>query len=576
MIWALLCISALALSAVGTALLVFKLYRDWDVRASSVQWLFAIFFTYQCIGAAARLIYFVWLTVYTTQTADKSDDIGGKALVATELYQLGTSAVLKLGYRQSDWVTAAIIIGDTTHFGIAIWLFLLVYELSKLVAVSMDRGDQHERAKIRLYAWVGHLFIMLFLAAEITLAITLNGYSRYAYIMLLSVYVLQIIALVYMIATVVVLKAKGRDYENVHGSFVASPLYRRLKWIMMIYALFVFQFHFSSVVMYAAPSKTMRITSFAGVSFVLYYLRGFALSIVTGCSQPCVVRSVRCCLPDDIKARYMQHRDRVTIPGDSDIPYINPVFVFTDIESSSALWGIDDGRVMQEATRIHDDILRGLLAPYRGYEITTAGDSFQLAFHTIQEAVEYCLDVQLHLLNAKWPKHLDGLVPATRKVRASTRMIFRGLRIRMGVHDAVSSEGPLVRDVHAVTGKLTYTGASEVIANEVGDLGTGGQILVTKRIAEWLVENPTQLTIKFVVGPVGEYAIPRLHTTLELFQVVPKSLAARLENFYPQHIVDIEGEDLRLGDEIQTPYMLIQTPIGDRSALYDISEEHSC
>ncbi|KAG3114956.1 hypothetical protein PI124_g5221 [Phytophthora idaei] len=577
MIWALLCITALTLSAVGTALLVFKLYRDWDVRASSVQWLFAIFFTYQCISATARLIYFVWLTVYTTQTADKNDYFGGKILVGVELYQLGTSAVLKLGDRQRDWVTAAIIFGDTTLFGIAIWMFLLVYELSRLVSLSMDRGDQHERAKIRLYACIGHLFIMGFLAAEIALAVTFSGYSSYAYIMLLSVYVLQIIALFYMIVTVVLLKVKGRSYESVHGSFVASPMYRRLVWIMLVYALFVFQFHFSSVAMYAAPAKTMRRVNYAGASFVLYYLRGFALSIVTGCSQLCVVRCVRCCVPDDIKVLYMQRRDCTPLPRGSDLPYINPVFVFTDIESSSALWAIGDGRIMQEATRIHDDILRGLLAPYRGYEITTAGDSFQLAFHTIQEAVEYCLQVQLQLLNAKWPKRLHGLVPATRKVRVGRKTVFRGLRVRMGIHDAVSTEGSLVRDVHAVTGKLIYTGASEVIADEVGDLGTGGQILVTKRIAAWLAENPTQLTIKFVVEPVGEYTIPRLHTTLEVFQVVTKSLAARFESFYsPQHIVDIEGEDSRLGNESQMYYMLIQTPNGDRGGLYDISEEGSC
>lgn len=97
---------------------------------------------------------------------------------------------------------------------------------------------------------------------------------------------------------------------------------------------------------------------------------------------------------------------------------------------------------MQQATHIHDNIMRGLLPAYRGYEITTAGDSFQLAFHTIQEAVEYCLDTQIQLLNAKWPKELHGLVPATRKVRVGTKTIFRGLRVRMGIHDAVGSEGP--------------------------------------------------------------------------------------------------------------------------------------
>ncbi|KAL3664280.1 hypothetical protein V7S43_010607 [Phytophthora oleae] len=537
------------MSALATGLLVFKLYRDWDARASSVQWLFAIFFTYQCIGAAARLSYFLWLVVYAERTADKKDDLEGQALVGTELYRLGASAVLQLGDRQSGWVTAAIIVGDTTHCGLVIWISLLVYELSKLVAVSMDRGDQHERAKIRLYTCVAHVCIAVFLGAEITLAGIFSGYSRYAYMMLLGVYVLQILVLVYMIITLVILKVNGRNYESVHGQFVASPLYRRLKWIMLVYALFAFQFHLSSVIMYAAPGETKRLANYAGVSFMLYYLRGFVLSIATGCSQTCVVRCLGCWVPNEIKESYLD-RDGVTSPNDWDLPYVNPVFVFTDIESSSELWAIGDGRIMQQATQVHDGILRGLLAPYRGYEITTAGDSFQLAFHTIQEAVEYCLEAQIQLLNAKWPKKLHGLVQATRKVRVGTRTIFRGLRVRMGAHDAANSEGPLLRHVHAVTGKLTYTGASEVIANEIGDLGAGGQILVTKRIADWLQEYSSLLATKFIVESVCEYSIPRLHTVVEVFQVVPKPLVMRCDSFHSPHlVVQITREETQLGSE---------------------------
>ncbi|KAE9005117.1 hypothetical protein PR003_g17307 [Phytophthora rubi] len=559
MIWALLCVSALTLSTIATGLIVFKLYKDWHVRANSVRWLFAAFFTYQFISTAARLIYFTWLTVVTRNSEEGDDeDLVGQAMVETELYRMGTSAVLKMGQKQNAWVTAAIIVGDTTHFGVTVWIASLVYELSKLVALAMDRGEKHESAKIRLYSSLGHSSIAVYFTVQVVLAIVFTGYSSYAYSLLLVVYLLQILVLLYMMTMVVVLKVKGRNYESVHGHFVASPLYRRLKWIMLVYALFAFQFQFSSLILYVVPNETKRIAGYAGVSFVLYYLRGFVLSVVTGCSQPCVVRCLGCCVPDDIKAHYTQRRECVTVPGGWDLPYINPVFVFTDIESSSALWGLGDGKVMQLATQIHDNILRGLLPAYRGYEITTAGDSFQLAFHTIREAVEYCLAAQIQLLNAKWPKELHGLVPATRRVRVGTKTIFRGLRVRMGIHDAVGADGSLIQDVHAVTGKLTYTGASEVIANEIGDLGAGGQILVTKRVADWLGENSDQLAIKFMMEPVCEYSIPRLNTMLEVFQVVPKPLELRCESFYsPRHIVQIEREDSRLKSESQTFYTLV-------------------
>ncbi|GMF39037.1 unnamed protein product [Phytophthora fragariaefolia] len=482
MIWALLCVSALALSMVATGLIVFKLYKDWDVRASSVRWLFAVFFTYQFICTTMRLVYFTWLTVVTRNIEEKDDeDLMGEAVVETELYRMGTSAVLKLGQKQNGWITAAIILGDTTHFGVTVWIAALVYELSKLVARSMDRGERHEKAKIRLYSWIGHTSVAVYATVQIVLAIIFTGYSSYAYSLLLVVYLLQITVLVYMVTMVMMLKFKGRNYESVHGHF----------------------------------------------------------------------------------AQFTQRRECVTVPGGWDLPYINPVFVFTDIESSSALWGVDDCKVMQQATQIHDNILRGLLPTYRGYEITTAGDSFQLAFHTIQEAVEYCSDAQIQLIHAKWPKKLHGLVPATQKVRVGTKTIFRGLRVRMGIHDAVGSEGSLIQNVHAVTGKLTYTGASEVIANEIGDLGAGGQILVTKRVADWLTASSDQLAIKAIVEPVCEYSIPRLNTMLEVFQVVPKPLAMRCESFHsPRHIVKIEREDSRLGTESQSFYTFLQISRG--------------
>ncbi|KAG6623770.1 Adenylate cyclase [Phytophthora cinnamomi] len=252
MIWALLCVSALLLSATATGLIVFKLYKDWDVRASSVRWLFAAFFTYQFISTTARLIYFSWLTVVAQHVEENdNEDLVGQAMVETELYRMGTSAVLKLGKKQNGWITAVIIVGDTTLFGITVWIATLVYELSKLVALSMDRGEKHERATIRLYSRIGHSSIAVYLTVQVVLAIIFTGYSSYAYSLLLVVYLVQIIVLIYMMTVVVLLKIRGRNYESVHGHFVASPLYRRLKWIMLVYALFAFQFQFSSLIFFS-------------------------------------------------------------------------------------------------------------------------------------------------------------------------------------------------------------------------------------------------------------------------------------------------------------------------------------
>ncbi|KAJ8564106.1 hypothetical protein ON010_g7239 [Phytophthora cinnamomi] len=165
-------------------------------------------------------------------------------------------------------------------------------------------------------------------------------------------------------------------------------------------------------------------------------------------------------------------------------PMENPVFVFTDVEASTQLWGFEDGAIMRRANEIHEDIIRGSLAQFRGYEITTAGDAFQLAFFTTKEAVEYCFQVQLKLLRARWPKKLHNLIPATARKKTKTkRLVFSGLRIRMGIHDAHESEGALVKDIHPVTGKVTYTGLSEVIANEISD--TVPQSVISFTLTVW-------------------------------------------------------------------------------------------
>ena len=46
---------------------------------------------------------------------------------------------------------------------------------------------------------------------------------------------------------------------------------------------------------------------------------------------------------------------------------------------------------MQKALDTHDTVLRALLARYYGYEVTTEGDSFTMAFHDPVDAVSQAL-----------------------------------------------------------------------------------------------------------------------------------------------------------------------------------------
>ena len=48
-------------------------------------------------------------------------------------------------------------------------------------------------------------------------------------------------------------------------------------------------------------------------------------------------------------------------------------------------------QVMQVATPIHDRIMRARISHYNGYEVTTEGDAFIIAFHDPADAVAWCM-----------------------------------------------------------------------------------------------------------------------------------------------------------------------------------------
>ncbi|GMF12827.1 unnamed protein product [Phytophthora lilii] len=417
------------------------------------------------------------------------------------------------------------VLGDTALLACSLWMLPMTAELSRLARNSMDRGPtgEHEAAKW-YWKWI-HVIIVLFLVCEAGYTIYNEGFNNRSYRILISGNMLQGITLVYVVYSLVTLKCTGRNYATIGGSIVQSPLYKRIKGIIH------FEVHMPTVLI--------------GVSTLLFNNSGTALSIVMGCSQEYFFRSFRRYVPEEyVEAFYMSDPGLAMANAAAGYspPMDNPVFVFTDIESSTQLWGFEDGAIMRRANEIHEDIIRGSLAQFRGYEITTAGDAFQLAFFTIKEAVEYCLQVQMKLLAAHWPKKLHNLTPATvRKKTKTKRLIFSGLRIRMGIHDAQESEGVLVKSIHPVTGKVTYTGLSEVIANEIGEVGAGGQICATRRVAEWLSVNSASVGHTFHVDRMGDYPIPQLNMTIDVFRITPHGLEARKKTFDKRWMARLEA-----------------------------------
>ena len=67
--------------------------------------------------------------------------------------------------------------------------------------------------------------------------------------------------------------------------------------------------------------------------------------------------------------------------------------VSTDVEGSTELWEWDRD-AMDAATMVHDRAMRSRLSDFHGYEVSTEGDSFLIAFHEPADSVAWAVTMQ--------------------------------------------------------------------------------------------------------------------------------------------------------------------------------------
>jgi len=150
-------------------------------------------------------------------------------------------------------------------------------------------------------------------------------------------------------------------------------------------------------------------------------------------------------------------------------PKGNVTIVYTDVQGSTLLWESCPS-AMKRAQDIHDTIMRQCYSDHKGYEITTEGDSFNIAFQHPIDALAFALQAQIKLYKADWPEeilnHPDG--------KEDLYLKFKGLRVRIGIN-----HGQTTNQIHRVTGRTIYAGEGVKIAKAVESLCHGGQILCT-------------------------------------------------------------------------------------------------
>jgi len=262
-------------------------------------------------------------------------------------------------------------------------------------------------------------------------------------------------------------------------------------------------------------------------------------------------------------------RDVITAPKDGIV-----ALVFTDIEGSTALWDASKD-TMSKALEIHHDVVRKVIDRHQGYEVKTIGDAFMIALGSADAAVRVANDIQVDLLEAEWPIELADMPTACTEFATShsretmPRAVFRGLRVRIGVHlgqhSKEAEEGGQVQIQYDDVAKgYDYYGPAVNAAARVEALGFGGQTLITSEIITRLsdeVKNDCNISV------VGGLDLKGLSEELFLYQCLPKQLKGRrFRGVYRRR--DSEGSSIVPDDD--TDFMFSTGSIHDEDRNVDV------
>eukprot|EP00743_Colponemidia_sp_Colp-15_P013501 GILK01015712.1.p1 GENE.GILK01015712.1~~GILK01015712.1.p1 ORF type:complete len:374 (-),score=35.28 GILK01015712.1:284-1405(-) len=221
--------------------------------------------------------------------------------------------------------------------------------------------------------------------------------------------------------------------------------------------------------------------------------------------------------------------------------------VFTDIQSSTKLWGAIPAS-MADALDAHHRIIRECVSEFSAYEVKTIGDSFMIACGSADNAVRMSIKIQERLFNEQWPTCINAVYACEGKEheadlldeidddpkRITTKpgeggdlassitnhTLHNGLRVRIGLHC-----GPAEAVFDEVSKGFDYYGPSVNLASRVGAAAQGGQILTSRPTANILPASDL-----FTVEFFAEAQLQGIQGMTELLQITTPSLQFRKYN----------------------------------------------
>lgn len=207
--------------------------------------------------------------------------------------------------------------------------------------------------------------------------------------------------------------------------------------------------------------------------------------------------------------------------------------MYTDIEDSTGA-AAEHPAAMLLVQEVHDRLMRQGIQRFGGYEIHTQGDAFEVAFATAAYAVQFCLWVQDELATHHWSREVLGVTNFAETYDENGDVIFRGPRVRMGVHAA--QPGTWQKGVHGYTHHTVFGGEAVDLISVVSDAGHGGQVLLTKDAADALI--PSIHKVDALLTSLGHFRVAQGedHVELELFDCQPLPTPKRPHRSFPRDL----------------------------------------
>lgn len=522
--WAIAYVIALSVATLSTlSTLVFS-FRNMNKHVSTVQYvMYSLCRSYLIYSASRWTFYLGVLCNWSGMRTYLDAKSNGQMLGVRVVY---------FTHEGKEVMLAIAMLGDIALLCTTFWIITLAYEMSLLIAKTMDRGAEKERKAMRHYNiktfGAAILFGVMMLGSawlcphqETTILKLAFGFQLFC----------VWISCIYPLYVTIFLSVRKRlvTVDNPYNLF----LHQRIRRLVIVYCVLVLPACLIESLLFCGTNIPLI---WIGISQNLYYYSGAGTAFVFGVSVTCCYRTLQPIMPSSVYEHLLENGyfpDEVIFDPNMVIPppTENPVFVCTDIEGSTALWA-SDPEAMSEAQSLHDDLLRRELIRFHGYEITTCGDAFQLAFHDVSDAIAWCMDVQEKLLKVQWPSELVKMDSAERVYDVWGRLVFNGLRVRMAIHDG---DDKLICSTHPTTGKMTYLGVSELVARELGELGRGGEIFISDSALRVYHEHekillPHRVHESFVTECLEEpFRSPELQILFAVHRVIAKSMGDRFK-----------------------------------------------